>query len=201
MDRVGKPEYVTQKRVIKFFRDELKYNYIGNLRDNENTNIDREKLTDWLIEQGYTEGLAVRAVDELVKASTNLQDGLYAANREVYRLLKYGAQVRETVDENQTTVYFIDWDTPGNNLFEIAEEVTIVENNEKRPDLVIYINGIAVAVIELKKSTVSVSNGIRQNLTNQRGMFIEPFFTTIQFCMAGNDGEGLRSGTVLTKEK
>lgn len=83
-------------------------------------------------------------------------------------------------------MYFIDWETPGENLFEIAEEVTVVANNEKRPDLVIYLNGIAVAVIELKKSTVSVSNGIRQNLTNQREMFIEPFFTTMQFCMAGN---------------
>ena len=201
MDRVGKPESATQKRVIEFFQTELKYNYIGNLRDNKNTNIDGTKLTKWLANHGYTEGLAERAVDELIKAATNLQDGLFAGNREVYQLLKYGAQVRETVDENQTTVYFIDWDTPGNNLFEIAEEVTIVENNEKRPDLVIYINGIAVAVIELKKSTVSVSNGIRQNLTNQRGMFIEPFFTTIQFCMAGNDSEGLRYGTIRTKEK
>ena len=201
MDRVGKPESATQKRVIEFFQTELKYNYIGNLRDNKNTNIDGTKLTKWLANHGYTEGIAERAVDELIKAATNLQDGLFAGNREVYQLLKYGAQVRETVDENQTTVYFIDWDTPGNNLFEIAEEVTIVENNEKRPDLVIYINGIAVAVIELKKSTVSVSNGIRQNLTNQRGMFIEPFFTTIQFCMAGNDSEGLRYGTIRTKEK
>ena len=110
MDRVGKPEAATQKRVIDFFQTELKYNYIGNLRDNKNTNIDGTKLTKWLTDHGYTEGLAERAVDELIKAATNLQDGLYAGNREVYQLLKYGAQVRETVDENQTTVYFIDWD-------------------------------------------------------------------------------------------
>ena len=53
-----------------------------------------------------------RAVEELVKAATNLQDGLYSANREVYRLLKYGAQVKANADENETTVYFIDWETP-----------------------------------------------------------------------------------------
>ena len=201
MDRIGKPESATQKRVIRFFQEQLHYNYIGNLRDRENSNIDRAKLTAWLIDRGYSEGLASRAVDELIKASTNLQDGLYAANRAVYSLLKYGAPVKESVDDTETTVYFINWDEPGQNIFDIAEEVTVVENNEKRPDLVIYINGIAAAVIELKKSTVSVSNGIRQNLTNQRGMFIEPFFTTIQFCMAGNDSEGLRYGTVKTKEK
>ena len=201
MDRVGKPESATQKRVIRFFQEQLHYNYIGNLRDRENSNIDRDKLTAWLIDRGYSEGLASRAVDELIKAASNLQDGLYAANRAVYSLLKYGAPVKESVDDKETNVYFIDWNEPGKNLFEIAEEVTVVENNEKRPDLVIYINGIAAAVIELKKSTVSVANGIRQNLTNQRGMFIEPFFTTIQFCMAGNDSEGLRYGTINTKAK
>ena len=67
-----------------------------------------------------------------------MQEGLYTANREVYQLLKYGAKIKENADENETTVYFIDWETPGENLFEIAEEVTVVANNEKRPDLVVY---------------------------------------------------------------
>lgn len=172
MDNIGKPEIVTQKRVINFFVNKMRYNYIGNLKDRENSNIDEAKLIKWLIDRGYTEAIAIRAVEELVKAAANLQEGLYTANREVYQLLKYGAKIKENADENETTVYFIDWETPGENLFEIAEEVTVAANNEKRPDLVIYLNGIAVAVIELKKSTVSVSNGIRQNLTNQREMMV-----------------------------
>lgn len=172
MDRVGKPEAATQKRVIEFFQTKLRYNYIGNLKDQANRNIDEEKLTRWLTDHGYSSAVATRAVEELVKATANLQEGLYTANRAVYQLLKYGAKIKENADENETTVYFIDWDTPGENLFEIAEEVTVIANNEKRPDLVVYLNGIAVAIIELKKSTVSVSNGIRQNLTNQREMFI-----------------------------
>ena len=201
MDRVGKPEIATQKRVINFFQTKLRYHYIGNLKDQENRNIDTDKLMKWLTDHGYSVTIATRAVEELTKAAANLQEGLYAANREVYQLLKYGAKVKESADDTETTVYFIDWETPGENLFDIAEEVTVVANNEKRPDLVIYLNGIAVAVIELKKSTVSVSNGIRQNLTNQREMFIQPFFTTMQFCMAGNDTEGLRYGTIKTREK
>lgn len=201
MDYIGKPEHATQKRVINFFQEKLRYTYIGNLKDRENRNIDMDKLMSWLTDHGYSSAISARAIDELLKAAGNLQDGLYAANREVYRLLKYGAKVKESADDTETTVYFIDWDTPGENLFEIAEEVIVVANNEKRPDLVIYLNGIAVAVIELKKSTVSVSNGIRQNLTNQREMFIQPFFTTMQFCMAGNDTEGLRYGTINTAEK
>ena len=201
MDNIGKPEVITQSRVIKFFHEKLKYRYIGDLRDQENHNIDDAKLKAWLVSCGYTDGIALRAVETLINAANNLQHGLYAANKEVYDLLKYGAKVKESPDDTETTVYFINWDEPTTNEFEIAEEVTVVANNEKRPDLVIFINGIAIAVIELKKSTVSVSDGIRQNLTNQREMFIEPFFTTIQFCMAGNDSEGLRYGTIKTPEK
>lgn len=152
----------------------------------------QERLHDWLLKQGYSEKLASNAVDALVKTSTNLQQGLYHANKEVYSLLKYGAKVKETVEQSPKTVYFIDFEDVSKNEFYIAEEVTIVSNNTKRPDIVLYVNGIALAVIELKKSSVSVSNGIRQNLTNQKANFIEDFFTTIQFCMAGNDSEGLR---------
>jgi type I restriction enzyme R subunit len=109
--------------------------------------------------------------------------------------------VSETHDDAPRTVYFIDFTDATKNEFYIAEEVTVHGDHTKRPDIVLYINGIAIAVIELKKSTVSVSNGIRQNLTNQKAHFIQPFFTTIQFCMAGNDSEGLRYGTIKTPEK
>ena len=63
------------------------------------------------------------------------------------------------------------------------------------------VNGIALGVLELKRSVVSVSEGIRQNLDNQKKMFIQPFFTTIQLIMAGNDTEGLRYGVIETPEK
>lgn len=201
MSNVGDSERKTQNRVVKFFRDKLLYTYLGNLHDSENSNIMQERLHAWLVKQGYSEKLAANAVDVLLKASTNLQQGLYHANKEVYSLLKYGAKVKESADQPPKTVYFIDFENPLKNDFYIAEEVTVVGSNTKRPDVVIYVNGIALAVIELKKSSVSVSNGIRQNLTNQKANFIEKFFTTMQFCMAGNDSEGLRYGTLLTPEK
>jgi type I restriction enzyme R subunit len=58
-----------------------------------------------------------------------------------------------------------------------------------------------LAVIELKKSTVSVSNGIRQSLSNQSDYFSKPFYTTIQFVMSGNTSEGLRYATIEIPEK
>ena len=201
MPNIGDSERKTQNRVVKFFQKKLHYTYLGNLHDSENSNIMQERLHAWLIGQGYSDKLTTHAVDALVKASTNLQQGLYHANKEVYSLLKYGAKVKETADQAPKTVYFIDFEDVGKNDFYIAEEVTVVGGNTKRPDLVIYVNGIALAVIELKRSQVSVSEGIRQNLTNQKANFIEKFFTTMQFCMAGNDSEGLRYGTLLTPEK
>ena len=89
------------------------------------------------------------------------------------------------------TVWLVNWSTPKNNDFAIAEEVTVqAKSGHKRPDIVIYVNGIALGIIELKRSTVSVSEGIRQNITNQKNMFIENFFTTVQLLFAGNDTEG-----------
>ncbi|KYC73662.1 HsdR family type I site-specific deoxyribonuclease [Heyndrickxia coagulans] len=203
MATIGEAERTAQNHVISLFRNQalLGYEYYGNRKPYENSNIETDKLTAFLRRQGYSDVLARRAVEELRKAAGNLQSGLYAANKAVYSLLKYGAKVRENPGEAEKTVFFIDWAHPSKNEFAVAEEVTVVDNCEKRPDIVVYINGIAIAVIELKKSTISVANGIRQNLTNQHEYFIQPFFTTIQFTMAGNSSEGLRYGTVGTDEK
>lgn len=95
----------------------------------------------------------------------------------------------------------IDWKHPLENDFAIAEEVTIKGQHKKRPDIVIYINGIAIGVLELKRSTISVSEGIRQNNDNQKHIFIKPFFTTIQLIMAGQDVEGLRYAPIDASEK
>ena len=126
---------------------------------------------------------------------------LYDANREVFGLLRYGVRVQPDLGEQNITVRLIDWDNPGNNDFALAEEVTVAGENSKRPDLVLYVNGLALGVLELKRSTVSVSEGIRQNLDSQKKTFIQPFFTTVQLVMAGNDTEGLRYGVIETPEK
>ena len=102
-------------------------------------------------------------------------------------------------------MFLIDWKDPLDNDFALAEEVTVkaadAKAHTKRPDVVLYVNGIALGVLELKRSTVAVAEGIRQNLDNQKKDFIRPFFSTVQFVMAGNDTEGLRYGAIETPEK
>lgn len=203
MSDIGKIERETQNRVIALFHNELKYRYLGNWEEREdNSNIEVKILTDWLVHRkGYNKNLVSKALYELGKVANDQGKSLYDVNKEVYSMLRYGVNVQPEIGHNKETVWLIDWNNPLENDFAIAEEVTIKGIHNKRPDIVIYVNGIAVAVLELKRSTVSLSEGIRQNLDNQKHIFIKPFFSTIQYVMAGNDIEGIAYAAIDTKEK
>jgi type I restriction enzyme R subunit len=199
---VGETERVTQNRVVKLFQDTLKYRYLGNWEARENnSNIEEDILREYLKKAGYNDTLIKNALYEFKKAADNQSKGLYYVNRDVYSLLRYGVKVKEEAGGDSKDVWLINWKEPLKNDFALAEEVTISGVHDKRPDIVLYVNGIALGVIELKRSTVSVSEGIRQNLDNQSHRFIKHFFSTIQYLTAGNDTEGLRFGTVETPEK
>jgi type I restriction enzyme R subunit len=203
MSTVGQRERATQNRVIKLFKDQLNYHYLGNWEDRSiNRNIEEGLLTNWLTEQGVNPVLINKTLREIDQASS-LGEGknLYDANKSVYSLLRYGVKVKEGTGEITQTVWLIDWDNPENNHFAIAEEVSVKGENKKRPDVVLYVNGLALGVVELKRASVSVTEGIRQNLDNQKKAFIRSFFSTMQLVMAGNDTEGLRYGTIETPEK
>lgn len=129
-------------------------------------------MTKFLTRKGYSPVLISRALKELQDAAGDQSVNLYDLNKQTYKKLRYGVKVSEAVGQHKITVQFVDWEHPLENDFYIAEEVTI---KHKRPDLVLYINGIAFAVIELKRSTVSMSEGIRQSLTNQRPDMIMQF--------------------------
>ena len=203
MSTVGEIEIRTQERVVRFFRDVLGYTYLGHWKERpDNSNIEKARLTHWLSGRGHDDGIITKVLFELGKASAlGGSKPLVEANREVYGQLRYGVNVQPSTGDHRVTVKLIDWEHPLNNDFGIAEEVTLKGENTKRPDIVLYINGIAIGVLELKRSTVSVSEGIRQNLTNQREDFIEWFFSTVQLVMAGNETQGLRYGTIKTPEK
>ena len=199
---VGQLERKTQDRVITLFEDRLKYTYLGNWEEREgNSNVEVELLGAYLKRMGYSEEIIRKAINKLKKAADNKTASLYDANREVYGLLRYGVKVKETVGENNVSVKLINLNEPTKNDFAIAEEVTVRGNRTKRPDIVLYVNGIAIGVIELKRSLVTVSEGIRQNIGNQKDEFIKNFFFTMQLVMAGNDSEGLRYGTTETTEE
>jgi type I restriction enzyme R subunit len=202
MSNVGDIERATQNRVVQLFQKELGYTYLGNWEDRlGNSNIEEDIVRKYLSQKGYSEILVGKALDKLRITANNYNESLYTNNKNVYGLLRYGVKVKADVGENYETEELIDWKRPLKNQFAIAEEVTVQGNRDKRPDIVLYVNGIALGVLELKRSTVSIGDGIRQSIVNQQKEFIQSFFSTIQFVFAGNDTEGLRYGAIGTPEK
>jgi type I restriction enzyme R subunit len=199
---IGQPERATQDRVIALFRDELGYRYVGDWTDRDgNSNIEEEILTAYLTKRGYTAAQISMALYRLRTEADNHSRSLYANNQAVYSLLRYGVPVKIEAGKVTETVRLINWEEPEENDFAIAEEVTLLGNHERRPDLVLYLNGIAIGVLELKCSRISIGDGIRQSLSNQQPEFNHWFFSTVQFIFAGNDSEGLQYGTIGTPEK
>jgi type I restriction enzyme, R subunit len=104
----------------------------------------------------------------LLKTKANNHSlSLYGNNQVVYSLLRYGVHVKIEAGKVTETVHLINWQEPEKNDFAIAEEVTLKGNRERRPDIVLYVNGIAIGVLELKNSRANIGDGIRQSLSNQ----------------------------------
>lgn len=198
------PERKLQNRVRGWLINDLAYIDLGNLESQHNKPVREDLLWKNLEARGYSKDVINRAITTLITKVGNQADSLYQVNEEVYSLLRYGCQGIKDERGNHITVHFIDWTDTEKNDFYVAEEVTVLRfdnRTTKRPDLVLYINGIAVAMFELKRSSVSIGEGIRQMLTNQQKENIQGFFNTMQLLMAGNEAEGLKYGVIETPEK
>lgn len=193
-----------QNRVLHWLVDDLGYTYLGNLEDIDNTPVKEELLKANLKKRGYTDDQIKTAISELMVKVNNQSDILYQINRSVYSLLRYGRQGTKDAKGHRPTVHYINWENIDENDFYVAEEVSVLRFDKvtrKRPDIVLYINGIALGVFELKSSYVSAGKGIRQLLQNQKKENIMGFFSTSQLLFAGNEAQGLFYGTTETKEK
>ncbi len=212
-----------QNKIVDLFRQNLSYAYLGSLQypkgmqahesgEKNSPFIEKELyafLSSRLTPSGarlYTD-YQVDIVLEKVRAETRLSSNhpgaLIEQNAKLYESLARGVKARPSPDENEVDVMLFDFRNPQANRFALAEEVSFIDvltGSHSRPDLVVYVNGFALAVIELKRSLVSIDEAIKQQLSNQCDL-IPSFFTTVQFSVAASDTNGFQYATIKTPQK
>lgn len=163
--------------------------------------------------QGKSHKLDKSGVDNLIGhvKDANLAEGLRKANEELFNDLLYGISVTQFIDGRSTnqTISLIDWERPENNRYHYTEEMAIKRSNSERdriPDIVLFVNGIPLAVIEAKRPDQhtlrkpTIEEGISQMIRNQRTGEIPQLFIYTQLLLAINGLEG-RYGTTGTPKK
>ncbi|EEW2156217.1 type I restriction endonuclease [Escherichia coli] len=162
---------------------------------------------------GKTCQLSEKALDNLISqvCSPALNEGLLKANERMYNHLLYGIAVTEFVDGKKVnpTIALIDWEHPENNQFHFTEEFTVLRSGgveTRRPDIVCFVNGIPLAVIEAKspaghgKKGPTIDEGISQSIRNQLNDEIPQLFAYSQILLSINGHDG-RYGTCHTPMK
>lgn len=142
-----------------------------------------------------------KSIDEALYAleKTKLDDGMVKASEDVYSNLLGGVSVPEIIDGKKTSpqLKFINWQEPEKNVYHVVAEFEIEEDQNRRPDIVLFVNGIPFAVIECKKASVPVDEAVYQMIRNQKFAQTPKFFLFPQILIATNINE-IKYGTMQT---
>ena len=201
-------EMSTSQRPAIEVLQKLGYKYIS---EEENKNLRNNILTDVIFKdilakklneinsyeyKGEKYKFSASTIGQAIKdLNGDLVTGLISTNEKIYDLLTLGKSYQENmVDGTKRSfdIKYIDFEHPENNDFYVTEEFSVLRMNGKdyaRPDIVLFVNGIPLAVIECKDASVPIIQAISQNIRNQKPDYIPQLFKFIQIVMAANKNE------------
>lgn len=201
-------EMTTSQRPAIEVLQKLGYKYIS---EEENKNLRNNILTDVIFKdilakklneinsyeyKGEKYKFSASTIGQAIKdLNEDLVTGLISTNEKIYDLLTLGKSYQENmVDGTKRSfdIKYIDFEHPANNDFYVTEEFSVLRMNGKdyaRPDIVLFVNGIPLAVIECKDASVPIIQAISQNIRNQKPEYIPQLFKFIQIVMAANKNE------------
>ena len=179
----GRLSYVVFPDVMKEFMSGQSFRY-------------RDKMTPF---SDRSIGTAIRDLDVL------LERGLMYASKSIYDSLLFGKSCEEELFDGGRQSFdlsYINWEYPEKNIWQVTDEFAVERQNGKfaRPDIVILVNGIPLVVIECKKSSVDVEEGVRQNIRNWQPDYIPQLFKYVQLVIAMNPNE-VKYGTAGTPQE
>lgn len=187
-------------QLINLGYDYIPRNEVNNHRESKSQyilhNIAKKALRD--INEDI---ISDKSIDEALYAleKTKLDDGMVKASEDVYSNLLGGVSVPEIIDGKKTSpqLKFINWQEPEKNVYHVVAEFEIEEDQNRRPDIVLFVNGIPFAVIECKKASVPVDEAVYQMIRNQKFAQTPKFFLFPQILIATNINE-IKYGTMQT---
>lgn len=198
---VNEDEYKLQHDVYDIL-ESIGWKNHGSGQGKANYNIETEEVIKYLRRAGYSDYVAKKAAEKLESEARQFSEGLRQANIRMADTILTNIKV---FDENDdlVDVCLINYDNPLANIFYFKYEVSVFKNDKekRRIDIVGYVNGIALVVIELKNGSVEIEEAIRQTITYQSKDEIPRFFTTVAICIGGNNSEGMKLATVGTDER
>ncbi len=129
-------------------------------------------------------------------------DGLQKTNEAVYDLITLGTALEQSIegDSKSFNLHYIDWKEPANNVFHVTAEYSVERSRSSetaRPDIVLFVNGIPLAVIECKAPDIEVDQAVSQSIRNQSDDYIPKLFIYAQLVMgiSKNEAQYATAGT------
>ena len=147
-----------------------------------------------------------RAIDDL---DANLADGLIKASEKIYDMLLSGRDLPETLSDGRRLSFnlqYIDWQNIENNVFHVSLEYYVSNtagDDGSKPDVVLFVNGIPLGIIENKSPLLSENAGVVQHIRNQNAEYkgcIPQLYKFAQILLATNKNS-VKYGTTGTSKK